>query len=86
MQGSAVACKKKPITCGDLTEPNEDATLDYDLTTVNSTVRSDIKTAINGLVASGFTSIGDGLYILVHGRMQVAREEDGTKKIIDEKA
>jgi hypothetical protein len=53
---------------GDLTEPNEDATLDYDLTTVNSTVRSDIKTAINGLVASGFTSIGDGLYMAL-GRL-----------------
>lgn len=48
---------------GDLTEPNEDATLDYDLATVNSTVRYDLKTAIDALVADGMTSIGDGLHL-----------------------
>ena len=47
---------------GDLVEPNEDATLDYGLSVVNSTVRNAIKTSISGLSASGWTSIGDGLW------------------------
>ncbi len=48
---------------GDLNEPNDDAYLEEDLASVNSTVRSDLKTAIDGLVAEGWTSIGDGLYL-----------------------
>lgn len=47
---------------GDLTEPNEDATLDYSLSDVDWSVRSDIKISITSLVASGWTSIGDGLW------------------------
>ena len=48
---------------GDLTEPNEDATLDYDLAIVNSTVRTDLKAAVSALAAAGMTSIGDGLHL-----------------------
>jgi hypothetical protein len=48
---------------GDDFEPNEDATLDYDLTVVDDTVRGELATAIGNLDASGFTSIGDGLWL-----------------------
>lgn len=48
---------------GDLVEPNEDADLNYDLDTVDSVVRGDIKDEIDALVADGWTSIGDGLYL-----------------------
>jgi hypothetical protein len=47
---------------GDFSEPNEDATLDAALSTVNSTVRNTIKNAVDALVASGLTSIGDGIW------------------------
>ncbi len=47
---------------GDNVEPNEDATLDYPLSVVNSTVRAGIKVSITQLVAGGMTSIGDGLW------------------------
>jgi len=48
---------------GNLTEPNEDATLDYVLSIVNSSVRSSLKISITGLIADGMTSIGDGLWV-----------------------
>ncbi len=47
---------------GDGSEPNEDANLDYSLSTVNSTVRTDVKNAITGLALGNLTSIGDGIW------------------------
>jgi hypothetical protein len=47
---------------GNGTEPNEDATLNHGLATVNSAVRDAIKTQINGLTLGNLTSIGDGLW------------------------
>ena len=48
---------------------NGDATLDYDLADVSSSVRTAIKSEIAGLTAGGMTSIGDGLEL---GRQRLA--------------
>ncbi|MBN1660846.1 MAG: VWA domain-containing protein, partial [Anaerolineae bacterium] len=60
---------------GDNIEPNEDATLNYDLTLVNSTVRNAIKTEISGIVLGNMTSIGDGLYLALD-RLQAEGDPD----------
>ena len=47
---------------GNNIEPDEDATLNFSLSTVTSAVRSGIKTAIDGLTLGNLTSIGDGIW------------------------
>lgn len=46
---------------GDLVEPNDDATLNRQLQDVTDPHRANLKTSIAGLVANGWTSIGDGI-------------------------
>ena len=43
-------------------EPNDDSTVDYPLAGVTDAHRTTAKTIIDNIVASGWTSIGDGLY------------------------
>jgi len=42
---------------------NQQATLDFGLTTVNSSVKTQAQNVVNALVADGFTSIGGGLAV-----------------------
>ncbi len=46
---------------GDNIEPNDDATLNAQLRTMSDPNRTAAKTAVAGVAANGFTSIGDGL-------------------------